>query len=42
MYPVRVVDCSRREHVRLAELGLLADVNAPVLAHMQATLILWK
>jgi hypothetical protein len=41
-YPARVVDCQRRdEWPRLAELGILADVNRAELGHRQAWLILW-
>jgi len=38
----RVVDCQRRDELpRLAELGIVADINTPELGHRQAVIVLW-
>jgi hypothetical protein len=43
LVPVVVVDCQRRDEApRLAELGIVADVNDRVLGHRQARLLLWR
>jgi hypothetical protein len=38
----RVVDCTNGNHTKLADHGILADVNDTSLNHKEALLVLWR